>query len=877
MLSGSAWATPGAPIVRLLIDDSYPLDRAIAADTYAAESWETETLFVYLVVDSIQGGYVSGMDLELRMDADTALVTIGATVLHDSFVALPDTSPYLGQYPEGPGIQANTAVCHWPIVVRQGPSITAVFEIESRSGSLFSHPIVLDRYSNPRTPRASYSAAINTPPENPTIYADAAFFVPRDEHGAPLPASGSMVVPGQIFVEVAPGLIPESATPGEAIAVTSLQDSNLVATLAAAGCSELRRIFRTVPDSLGLNRRGDPLTVVDATRCLLGTITSGIDPDSLAAELAILPSITQSSSVPTAEPPGVFPNDPRFSFQSNLYRIGAPEAWERVYEDLRFPMLLPVIDTGINPSSDFCSFTAPRVRAGWNYTDNNGNYDDGDVPCGRHGTRAAGVMAASTNNDNQVAGMAGGWDSLPAYECTGPYLASLKVYPNNAFPSDCYLDAAADAAALYDATFAYDNYAISCNGIIFDYFYPVWLGAYQSYVNAGVVCAAKHNGGTTNGDIGESIYSYPGDILDAWEISVGASSDDADDHREEFSNYGGNIDLVAPHFARTVENLTFTGTSSATPLTAGAVAVLLMKEPWLYVEDCENLLEAGCRDVVVDPAGGGNLVGPDQYTGAGRLDIGKSLGIIDAAYAPYELAYGEAGGGSSIGLEGIWPQLMAPTGDLYNCDNEELEGGYYVVNRHDVRVNVSFDDPWGGEGGVPRVWGIGDRSTGWSGANPNFRHGWSKVVPGTVTTTGCQMQTYVYAVYDVDSCLGWWPCSPANVNVGYGILGIRNPTAVDGGGREADATRDVAVHDLGGDGIEFRLRGAIGDDVSCAVFDVSGREVASIGSGRLRSVVQSMVWDWRTNQGTSAGQGIYVFKATIGPYIRTGKVVVIER
>jgi hypothetical protein len=871
----AATAGSGAPVVRLLIDDSYPLNRETASGNYTGVGPE---LYVYLVVDSTLGGYVSGLDLELHVEADTSLVSIGATSLYEGFQALSDSLAYLEEAPDAPGVEGGVAFAYWPVVLRDSLDSTALFTIGARAASSFSTPIVFDRYQNPRIPQVIYSASINTSPVAARTYpVGDRPFPPRNEFGGLISRSSSVVESGRIFVEVAPQVIPGNILPHEDVSCASLQDSALGGALIAAGCSTLKRIFHTPPDSLGLKRNGDPLVAIDASRCLIGEIEGSVDPDSLATELVIMSSVSEASAVPTSEPPWDDPNDPRFVLQQNLQRIGAQEAWGRAgLTALRDEsIVVPMIDTGINNVDEFCYGADSKVIAGWNYVDDNSEWADSDTPCDLHGTKAAGVMAATTNNESETAGMSGGWDDPPTLVCSGHRMAALKVYPNRQYPNQCYLDAAGDASALYDATLFSSTYAISCNGILFDYFYPLWVGAYQSFINWGVVCAAKHNGGTDNQDDGENLNSFPGDIADSWEVSGGASTLADDDHRALYSNYGGNIDLLAPAEAYTVDGMTFSGTSSATPLTAGAVAVLLSRHQTLHVEDCENLLESCCRDVTWDPVGGGNLVGYDEYSGWGRLDIGKSLRFADVS--GNWLHHGAASGSYSVARENTGGVNFV-YGDPYNCEHDYLAAGRWYGYRHDVRVDVTFEQPYQGgpTGGAPRVWGMSETSTGWSAMNPNFRIGWSAVVPGTVTTTGCQMRTYVYDLYNnLGRPIGWWPCRPENVSVGYGLLGIPIAASV-GDARGRATTRNVTVRDRGAAGVEFELHGAVGDDVSCDVFDVTGRGVANVVAGILAAPERTATWNRRTDQGTRAGCGVYFFSVHIGDYSRTGKIVVVD-
>jgi hypothetical protein len=151
----------------------------------------------------------------------------------------------------------------------------------------------------------------------------------------------------------------------------------------------------------------------------------------------------------------------------------------------------------------------------------------------------------------------------------------------------------------------------------------------------------------------------PGDSPDPWYgaaghsavIAVGAT--DSNDGVSAMSSYGptewdftstqGTYDdypyppgLVKPDIAAPGVNITSTtppsgyvaydGTSMATPLVAGAGAILLQANPALLPAQLAEALEAGSVDLTAAPAS----TGRDNYTGAGRLDIPASIALLPA-------------------------------------------------------------------------------------------------------------------------------------------------------------------------------------------------------------------------------------------------------
>jgi serine protease len=117
------------------------------------------------------------------------------------------------------------------------------------------------------------------------------------------------------------------------------------------------------------------------------------------------------------------PNDKAYPFQWHYSSLNLPSAWD-VETNEANPVVVAVIDTGIRSHPDLQG----QVLAGYdmisdssNAGDGNGRDDDptdqgGDEPGGGsswHGSHVSGTIAASTNNQNGVAGVSWGAKILP--------------------------------------------------------------------------------------------------------------------------------------------------------------------------------------------------------------------------------------------------------------------------------------------------------------------------------------------------------------------------------------------------------------------------------------------------------------------------------
>ena len=127
-----------------------------------------------------------------------------------------------------------------------------------------------------------------------------------------------------------------------------------------------------------------------------------------------------------------------------------------------------------------------------------------------------------------------------------------------------------------------------------------------------------------------------------WVISVGGNNKDGFKHSN--SNFGGDVDLIAPFdqdIVYTINNNSttsygdFSGTSAAAPHVTGVVGLMLSHIDWqpttpnnLAPDDVEFLLQRYASDR--DSSYGTNYAnGYDDYSGWGRLDAGAVMEKID--------------------------------------------------------------------------------------------------------------------------------------------------------------------------------------------------------------------------------------------------------
>ena len=397
----------------------------------------------------------------------------------------------------------------------------------------------------------------------------------------------------------------------------------------------------------------------------------------------------------TAEPIGIHPlyanvNDPAFSDQWHLSQandadVDMPAAWD--IETGSNSVTVAVLDTGVRYyHGDLGGSNATNLQnaagniwrnsaedngvsgvdddgngyvddyLGWDFVSNNiwtcwsgedcSGSDNDPRDFNGHGTHCAGIIGAINNNGYSVASVAGGRNN-GSYTSSGNgvRIMSLKIgHSSNYYGNEVgFVNMSYAAQALY---YAADNGAkiASCSwgssnsgglGAAIDYF----------LASGGLVFKAAGNDGTQNAD-------YMGSRTDV--INVAAT--DQSDQKASFSTYGTWVDISAPgvsilstyHVGSDPGSdyiAAISGTSMATPMAAGAAAMIWSVNPSLSATEVWNTLRDTADNIdnenssYIGRLGSGRInvaaavsaagSGPSDPTGA--CCIGSSCSILTAA------------------------------------------------------------------------------------------------------------------------------------------------------------------------------------------------------------------------------------------------------
>lgn len=380
------------------------------------------------------------------------------------------------------------------------------------------------------------------------------------------------------------------------------------------------------------------------------------------------------STVEYAEPdrmlhPLMVPNDTRYSDQWDLFDptggLNVQGAWDKATGS---GVYVAVLDTGYRPHAD----VAANIVGGYDMINdtavaNDGNGRDSDAKdpgdwvkageCGNgypeadensswHGTHVAGTIAAVTNNNLGIAGIAynakvvpvrvlgkcGGYTSDIADGMVWASGASVSGLPTNPYPAKV-INLSLGGAGACDTTTQNAINTARARGTVF------------------VIAAGNDNTNVSNAN--------PANCSGV--IAIAATNKQGG--RAYYSNYGSLIDVAAPGGAQSYANdpngtlstlndgattpgndtyVYYQGTSMATPHVAGVAALMLSANPSLTPDQVESLLKSSARAF------------PATCSQCGA-------GIVDAT-AAVNAALGNSGGGGGGGGGNVLQNGVAATG-----------------------------------------------------------------------------------------------------------------------------------------------------------------------------------------------------------------------
>lgn len=292
-------------------------------------------------------------------------------------------------------------------------------------------------------------------------------------------------------------------------------------------------------------------------------------------------------------------NDPDFSRQYGPQLINSPQAW-----DLSFgspTVSVAIIDNNIDISHEDL---APRIFRPYDFVQQDSNPTTEDA--GSHGTHVSGCAAAISNNGKGIASPGANVNIMAIridYSVAQSVLALRYAADNGARVANMS----------YGGSFPLGTRLPALQEAL-DY------GRSKGMLSVGAC-------GNFNENL-DTVFDYPTSMENV--IGVGAS--DRDDRKAGFSNFNGGTDVYAPGVGilstlpgnRYVE---FDGTSMASPIVAGAAALMFAYNPRLTPARVEQALfltakpiGPGAKYGRIDAYRAMQLVRPDELIASGPTD-----------------------------------------------------------------------------------------------------------------------------------------------------------------------------------------------------------------------------------------------------------------
>jgi len=305
----------------------------------------------------------------------------------------------------------------------------------------------------------------------------------------------------------------------------------------------------------------------------------------------------------------VTPNDTYYgTYQWPLVQTGMETAWNTTTGSAG--VIVAVIDTGVDAANpDLTGKIAAGANAGYNFVGGNTNTADDNG----HGTFVAGIIGANSNNSIGMAGI-----------CWACQIMPVKVLDSNGSGSIFNVSQGIDWAVSRGAKVLNLSLGASTGTL------GLQASVDNAWSNGRIVVAAS---GNDNGPV-----LYPA----AYPNALAVGSTNSAGYRSTFSNWGPELDLVAPGegiLSTTCTCLGYSygigsGTSFAAPQVAG-VAALMASAGITDRDTIINTLKSTATDVCA--------AGPDNVTGAGRVNAARAVANSNVAVGATQCqAYGQS-------------------------------------------------------------------------------------------------------------------------------------------------------------------------------------------------------------------------------------------
>ncbi|MEE4255284.1 MAG: S8 family serine peptidase, partial [Desulfuromusa sp.] len=552
---------------------------------------------------------------------------------------------------------------------------------------------------------------------------------------------------------------------------------------------EVSKVTGAGPDSVNYHVRvtgEQKVSYVNRDRFIF-VLPDSNDRDSFATALESLSDV-KSATPWRAASACLFPNDPNIGYHiDNPWFSGGTvdiqDGWDIVPVG---DATITIIDSGIDPShSDLMGIVSGEFGM------------PGSDP---HGTQVAGLAAAQKNNAFGVAGMAPvqlwnkhfRWNNTPGADGQDRFVDVLHQVMGTDYPIANFSgswssdpDLRTTCSLFYNSNRILVSSAGNENSTT-----PIYYPAKYSSVIA--VGAIDRYGALSEFNVGEEMdFTAHGKLV--WTTTTIADGQPTQDYCRQVN-----------------------GTSFSAPIVSGAAAILLSYNPNLFNDDVYNLLAmSATTSTLVDPS-------PTLYEDA------FGHGLVQVSAALDSLIRNSFIGGAEVGYD---RSQMTNMGNRIVYGLPGYSDGSYTVRRYELEKDISFPTSFIE---LPHVWGRGAATSGIKKilSNPMYIDikQQCEIKPGSLTTSGCTLISYVYHFTGPWPNNGqfYFPSSPSNMEWGYAALGKDGFSSV----REVDSALKrlelSAYPNPFNAKINFLVKVSRPGQVNVSVYDMRGQKVVEL-------------------------------------------------
>lgn len=523
------------------------------------------------------------------------------------------------------------------------------------------------------------------------------------------------------------------------------------------------------------------------------------------------------------------------------------------------------------------TYGGSKIKGGWNWPTNS-HISALPHPLKSHGTAVAGIIGALRNNNEGIAGIAGGdvQNNNTGVKLYSFGIADVINHPNGPYS---YIDIPAAISGIIQGSaswnpntgFGYGLHIQNHSWGAAQYDLLLEEALETCWRNQCVFVASR-------GNEGNAILNYPACYRDELVINVGASGTDGEhfdgtnigngdgflpQNKKWKSSFGGNIDVIAPGVTDivaaphdptvpynwnaifstgscTVQDINnnytcFHGTSAAAPNVSGLVALMLSHhhpnnnfDNGLAPEDVERLVQKNANDIA-----GGNQsypTGYDQWNGWGRINAFSTMQDIE--FPQFSIFHNNAPSNTS--------QTTVANQQIIITENiNGISAGNYIADR--IQITATYLDVFSSTTQILDQWGQPSSSNGYSAANPVSDDTWANY-NFTINNNIAAVTTTTFCWFVKTNTIGqtinkWIPDPPMNLHTNYSLhLFDPNATSVD----EIEESADITIYPVPADNqIKVECNLLTSEDITILIYDVQGRVILSRNLGKVSSVNES--------------------------------------